>query len=95
MGELAERESIRMPSATSLVDGLIKSDLVRRIPDSTDRRAVVVELTEHGYAVLRKVRAQRDDALSTALNKLSESHRSALEQAAEALEELRNQVEQL
>ena len=28
MGELAERESIRMPTATALVDGLCKSGLV-------------------------------------------------------------------
>lgn len=95
MGELAARESIRMPTATSLVDGLIRSSLVTRHADPTDRRAVVIELTDRGHDVLRRVRAQRDDALNAALNGLSTDHRAALADAVEALEELRKQVEQL
>ncbi|NMO03447.1 MarR family transcriptional regulator [Gordonia sp. TBRC 11910] len=95
MGELAERESIRMPTATSLVDGLIKSDLATRHADPTDRRAVVIELTEHGRVVLRRVRAERDDAVTAALAGLSDEHRAALAAATEALKELHKQVENL
>lgn len=95
MGELADRESIRMPTATSLVDGLIKADLVSRAADPTDRRAVVVDLTPHGRQVLTTVRAQREDAVSAALAKLSPAHRAALAGATDALNELRQQIEEL
>lgn len=95
MGELAGRESIRMPTATSLVDGLIKADLASRHADPTDRRAVVIELTDRGHDVLRKVRAERDDAVTAALSGLSEEHRAALAAATEALKELHKQVENL
>lgn len=95
MGELAARESIRMPTATSLVDGLIRSELVSRHADPTDRRAVVIELTDRGHDVLHRVRAQRNDALNAALSGLGDDHRAALANAIEALEELRKQVERL
>ncbi|GAB19673.1 putative MarR family transcriptional regulator [Gordonia effusa NBRC 100432] len=95
MGELAERESIRMPTATSLVDGLIRSELVTRCADPTDRRAVVIDLTARGHEVLRRVRAQRDDAVSEALSGLSDDHRAALANATQALKELHKMVEEL
>nr|WP_040509387.1 MarR family transcriptional regulator [Gordonia soli] len=93
MGELADRESIRMPTATALVDGLCKADLVERTPDPADRRAVQVALTDHGRDVLRRVGSERDVVLTRALADLSDEHRDALAAAAPALQALRDRLD--
>ena len=93
MGVLADRESIRMPTATSLVDGLIRIDMVSRAPDPDDRRAVLIAVTEHGHAAIANVRSRRDDAVTTALEDLSDEHVAALAAAAPALRALRARME--
>ncbi|MFT4200346.1 MarR family winged helix-turn-helix transcriptional regulator [Gordonia sp. (in: high G+C Gram-positive bacteria)] len=93
MGTLAEREGIRMPTATALVDGLIKVGLVDRRPDPDDRRAVLVELTDTGRVQVEAVRRRRDDALATALGQLPEDKKHALADAADALDELQRLLE--
>lgn len=93
MGALADRESIRMPTATSLVDGLIRSDLASRAPDPDDRRAVVIAITDHGRTVIDEVRGRRDDVVTTALENLSDEHLAALSAAAPALRALRARLE--
>ncbi|MBE7191934.1 MarR family transcriptional regulator [Gordonia polyisoprenivorans] len=93
MGDFAARESIRMPTATSLVDGLIRNGLAFREPDPTDRRAVLVSLTDHGRAVLQRVREQRDDVLAHAIAELSDDDRAALAAAAPALRALHEVLE--
>jgi DNA-binding MarR family transcriptional regulator len=55
--ELAELAGISAPTATRMVDGLLQRRLVTRIEDPTDRRAVVISLSDSGRAALaRKVR---------------------------------------
>lgn len=90
MGELADRESIRMPTATALIDGLTRNGLVARRPDPNDRRAVLVELTEHGQDVLSRVGHERDTILAGALAGLHPDERAALAAAAPALTALRD-----
>ena len=93
MGELADRESIRMPTATSLVDGLIREDLAARAPDPDDRRAVVISLTDHGREVIDQIRNRRDDKVTAALAGMSDEHLAALAAAAPALRDLRARLE--
>lgn len=93
MGALADREGIRMPTATTLVDGLINLGLVHRRPDADDRRAVIVELTEQGRTTIEAARRQRDDALTAALAQLSEERRGQLAAATTALAELHDHLE--
>lgn len=93
MGEFADRESIRMPTATALIDGLRRNDLVERSPDPEDRRAVLVSVTEHGREVLDRVRGQRDEVLTAALAALTEEQRAALSAAAPALRALQEHLE--
>ncbi|ASR05482.1 MULTISPECIES: MarR family winged helix-turn-helix transcriptional regulator [Gordonia] len=93
MGELAERESIRMPTATSVIDGLTKHELVERRPDPADRRAVLVDLTAHGRELVDRIRLGRDVALTDALANLSPEHLEALAAAAPALQALRDELD--
>ena len=60
--ELAEQAGISAPTATRMVDGLVQRDLVTRIDDPIDRRAVVISLTDSGRAAL--TRKQRQYAAS-------------------------------
>jgi DNA-binding MarR family transcriptional regulator len=50
--ELAELAGISAPTATRMVDGLLQRALVSRVEDPTDRRAVVISLSETGRAAL-------------------------------------------
>ncbi|MGW0038029.1 MarR family winged helix-turn-helix transcriptional regulator [Gordonia sp. NPDC003376] len=93
MGEFAARESIRMPTATSVVDGLIRNGLAQRSPDPSDRRAVLVSLTEHGEDTVRRVRDRRDDVLARAVEQLSDDDRASLAAAAPALRALHAALE--
>ncbi|OUC77200.1 MarR family winged helix-turn-helix transcriptional regulator [Gordonia lacunae] len=93
MGEFADRESIRMPTATSVIDGLTKHELVERSPDPNDRRAVLVGLTEHGRTLVRQIREQRDVILTGALAELSDEQRDAIAAAGPALQALRDQLD--
>ncbi|ALG86437.1 MarR family winged helix-turn-helix transcriptional regulator [Gordonia phthalatica] len=93
MGELAERESVRMPTATALVDGLLREGLVTREPDPTDRRAVVVATTDKAAALIRNIRTSRDDTVIRTLETLSDEHRAALMAALPALRELQTRME--
>ena len=49
--ELAERAQTTKQAMGQLVDALEQSGYVERIPDSTDRRAKQIRLTERGWAV--------------------------------------------
>ncbi|WP_319471999.1 MarR family transcriptional regulator [uncultured Pseudodesulfovibrio sp.] len=51
MKELAERMGVTTGTLTVLADRLEKADLIRRRPHETDRRSILVELTEKGHAV--------------------------------------------
>ncbi|MGW6032264.1 MarR family winged helix-turn-helix transcriptional regulator [Gordonia terrae] len=93
MGEFADRESIRMPTATSVIDGLTKHELVDRSPDPTDRRAVLVGLTDHGHALVKQIRKERDVILTGALAELTDEQRDAIAAAGPALQALRDRLD--
>ena len=88
MGELAQREGIRMPTATALVDGMIRLGLVHRRP-------VLVDVTDDGRAAVEDARRHRDDALTAALERLSDEHLELLAAATPALHELQQQLESI
>ena len=58
--ELANRLNVEGPTVVSLVDRLVKADLVARVPSETDRRIKHVVLTEAGLAIYAKVKAVAD-----------------------------------
>jgi DNA-binding MarR family transcriptional regulator len=55
VGEIAEYLMLRHHSVVELVDRAVAAGLVRRVPDSHDRRLVRVRATTHGTAVLRRL----------------------------------------
>lgn len=61
LGELAEMQGVVPRTMTDVVDVLERGGLIRRTPDSKDRRSVHAELTEAG---LERVEAIRRNAIS-------------------------------
>jgi DNA-binding MarR family transcriptional regulator len=88
VGELAAAERVQPPSMTRTVNCLFEEELVRREPHPTDRRQVVVHLSEQGQAVLDEDRRRRDVWLARRLTGLTADERRMLRQVAPLLERL-------
>ena len=76
--------SIGQPSASLLVDGLVKSGLASRATDPRDRRRAVVTTTAKGGEMLADLRLGRARALEAWISKLGddEAHSLAIGLAA-------------
>jgi DNA-binding MarR family transcriptional regulator len=49
-GQLSKATGLRPAATTALIDRLVAKGLVERVHDDTDRRQVLVQMTEHGQA---------------------------------------------
>lgn len=88
VGELAAQERVQPPSMTRTVNCLVEGGYVVRRPHDTDRRQVVVTLSEKGRTALTAERRRRDAWLAQRLRELTPEERSVLRQAAPILERL-------
>ncbi|MFS3129229.1 MarR family winged helix-turn-helix transcriptional regulator [Nocardioides sp. Bht2] len=86
--ELAQIERVQPPSMTRTVKWLAQEGLVTRRPHDTDRRQILVSLTDKGRDVVRADRASRDAWLSRRLADLTAEERAVLRQAAPLIERL-------
>ena len=78
LSELSERLEIAPRTATEVVDALQARDLVRRRADPADRRATLVEVTDHGAGVLAEIRATRGPEAGRIFGRLSRADRAEL-----------------
>ncbi len=78
MGELASALGVVPRSATGLVDALESAGLVGRAVDPDNRRAVLVQLTEHGHAVQQEMSDARTAAGAGIFQALSDHERRQL-----------------
>jgi DNA-binding MarR family transcriptional regulator len=77
MSVLRDRLGVSARNITVLVDGLEREGFVRRAPHSSDRRATVIELTDDGRDVHRRVyatHADRATALFATLSATDQRH---------------------
>jgi DNA-binding MarR family transcriptional regulator len=87
-GELAEHEKVQPPSMTRVIAVLEERRLVMRAPHATDRRQVVLTVTEDGRELVSQARRRRDAWLAKRLKELSPEERAILRAAAPVLEKL-------
>ena len=87
LSELSVRLEIAPRTATEVVDALQARDLVRRRADPADRRATLVEVTDHGAGVLAEIRATRGPEAGRIFGRLSRADRAEL---ARILSQLRD-----
>ena len=85
---LATLESVGAPVATRIVASLEELDLLKRTDDPDDKRASLVELSDHGRDVLAALWSERTIGLSSRLERLSPAEHNRLELALPALEKL-------
>jgi DNA-binding MarR family transcriptional regulator len=78
LSELSDRLEIAPRTATEVVDALQASDLVRRRADPGDRRATLVEVTDHGGEILAEIRGARGLEAGRVFGRLSPADRAEL-----------------
>ena len=86
LNDLARAEQVKPPTMSRIVDALETAGLARRRINPQDRRAVLIEATEKGVALLHEGRRRRVKFLARYLARMSAGERARLEQALSALQ---------
>ena len=86
LNDLAQAEQVRPPTMSRIVDALESAGLIRRTVNPQDRRAVVLEATEKGIAILWQGRKRRVRFLAKHLSRLSEQERKQIDAAIKAIQ---------
>jgi DNA-binding MarR family transcriptional regulator len=87
-GELADHEKVQPPSMTRVITALEELGLVQRAPHASDRRQVVLTVTDRGRELVHQSRRLREAWLARRLRELTPQERAALRAAAPILEKL-------
>ena len=87
MGRLAHSLHVRMPTATGIVDRLVRAGYVRRAPDPVDRRQVVVQLTAKGAGFIRAFQNILQHRWEDVLRTLPSSELTALHRVISTLQQ--------
>jgi DNA-binding MarR family transcriptional regulator len=89
LNDLAARMGLSAPTASRAVDALAEAELVERLTDPADRRALRIELTAAGRARVDLRKAQVGEAFRPAAAGMPADER---EQLAELLERLADEL---
>jgi DNA-binding MarR family transcriptional regulator len=92
LSELAESEGINPTMLSRVTSDLVEAGLLERSSDEGDRRAIWVRTTTAGKRLADRIRRERTDAVSLALEGLSKDERRLIEHALPALERLADQL---
>lgn len=88
LGVLAEAEGISAPTATKVVDKLVRAELVQRQAHPDDRRVSLVVVTRAGHELLADTRRHKTEWLATRLGTLNAADQRKVVEALEMLERL-------
>lgn len=84
--DLAKAEMVRPPTMSRIVDALEAANLARRKVNSADRRAILIEATEKGTALLHQGRQRRVKFLARHLSRLTPRELKDIESAVAAIQ---------
>ena len=85
---VADHLGLALPTASKLIDGLVKRQLVARETSTEDRRRATLCLTAEGETTLESVQGMVRDQLGTLLSTLTEPERAALVTAMQAMQRI-------
>jgi len=88
LNDLAAAEQVRPPTMSRIVDALEAAGLARRRSNQEDRRAVLIEATARGTAVLRAGRRRRVKFLAAHLAGMSPSQLAELDRSLQAVQKV-------
>ncbi len=86
LSDLAAEEGLNPTMLSRIVGKLESADLVVRTPDVADGRAAFVTVSRDGRRLVDKVRRERTDALTRALDHLDDDQRLKLSEALPVLQ---------
>ena len=86
LSDLAEHLGLTLPSASKLVDGLVKQKLVTRKESAADRRRLTLMLTQTGTSIVDSARASARIHLAEKLKHLSDDDLETISQAMQLLQ---------
>src|SRR6476661_5885326 len=85
VSEVAEHIGLTMPSASKLIDGLVRRGYLRRRPDPHDRRKTILAATARGARAVELARRTTAKHLSGMLESIPAERLGAIEEAMSAL----------
>ena len=85
---LADDQRVQPPHITRVINALVAADLARRDEHPTDRRQVVVSITDAGLTEVKETRRRRNEWLAGRLAKLDATEREVLAQAVVLLRKI-------
>lgn len=85
MGELAWDLGMTESATTRLIDRLVRTDLVRRARDASDRRVVRVRLSPYGRQLVDVVLARRQARFERTGSRMAKADRDAMLTGLDAL----------
>lgn len=88
LGDLAGAESVQPPTITAVIGRLEEQGLVRRQPDTIDRRVARAEVTPAGRDIVHRSRSRKTAYLNRRLRVLTDDELATLEAAATILDRL-------
>jgi len=87
--ELALMEKITTQSMSQVVNHLFELGLIVKTPSETDKRKVLISLSDTGKEIIEKARTEKDEWLSDAIAEaLTQEEHNALTKALGALTKL-------
>jgi DNA-binding MarR family transcriptional regulator len=92
ISELADAEQVRLPTMTRIVSGLEELGLARRVPHPTDRRSVLVGMTDVGAETIAAGRRLRVERLARALRDLDPADLAHVDETLDVLERVTLEV---
>lgn len=88
IGQLAEHERVRVPSASKIAESVVAKGLAERRVDPDDRRRVVLALSSDGEELLADLRHAAVGWLASRLDRLPDDDRALIHQVVPVLERL-------
>jgi DNA-binding MarR family transcriptional regulator len=85
LSAVAEHVGLTLPSMSKMIDGLVARHLVDRGISTRDRRQVTLTLSPRGRTTLRTARVRAQAHLAEMLGALSETERTTVTRAMQAL----------
>lgn len=92
ISDLAAHESVGAPVATRVTSSLEELGYIKRLQDSQDKRAWLVELTPSGQKVLKNLWEARTIGINQRIQMLSKSEIAALNAALPVLDKLAKNI---
>ena len=93
MSEIARQISVTMPSATAIIEKMVKAELVQRETDPHDRRVIRIVLSGRGRELVAECMKMQAEVFTTILERLDADKRTELLAAFERIRLLLGEVQ--